>query len=60
MSFLLELIVVEMGLFTLKATALFLTCTEITENNWYCLNFKNVKNCKEKFQRVKSFKEFKF
>ena len=55
MSFLLELIVIEMGLFTSTATALFLTCTEITENNWYCLNFKNVENCKEKFQRVKKF-----
>ena len=29
------------------------TCTEFTGNNWYCLNLKNVVNCKEKFQRVK-------
>ena len=31
----------------------FSTCIEITGNIWYCFIFKNVENCKEKFQRVK-------
>ena len=31
----------------------FSTCIEITGNNWYCFIFKNVENCKDKFQRVK-------
>ena len=30
----------------------FSTCHEINENNRYCFILKNVKNCKEKFQRV--------
>ena len=33
---------------------------EITGINWYCLNLKNVENCKEKFSGLKSYKEFKF
>ena len=32
------------------------TCIEITGNNWLCLILKNVKNCKENFQRVKKVK----
>ena len=36
----------------------FSTCIEITGNNWYCFNLKNVDNCKEKFQRVKKLQEF--
>ena len=31
----------------------FSACIEITGNNWYYFNLKNVENCKEKFQRVK-------
>ena len=31
----------------------FSTCVEITGDNCYCFIFKNIENCKEKFQRVK-------
>ena len=39
----------------------FSTCIEITENNWYCFNLKNVENWKENFKGLKSYmyKEFK-
>ena len=30
----------------------FSTCIEITEDNCYCFIFKNIENCKEKFQWV--------
>ena len=37
----------------------FSACIEITGNNCYWFDLKNVENCKEKFQGLKSYKEFK-
>ena len=31
----------------------FSSCIEITGDNCYCFIFRNIENCKEKFERVK-------
>ena len=39
----------------------FSTCIEITGNNWYCFNLKNVeKTARKNSKGLKSNKEFKF
>ena len=35
----------------------FSTCVEITGDDCYCFIFKNIENCKEKFQRVNKLLE---